>query len=624
MNRFGVIAKVGLPVVVALFALLATASITLAGPAVASAGPAVDGVGLTLAPDVLNADGRSHKALYVQVLDANGVPRRAEGDITVQLDSSNPFVLAVPQEAVIPSGSSFAVARVTTTKIAGDVTITASVGGRRFATVDGSTLGGRSGEGMTPFKILLNAAPNTLIVGSIPPGKLTLTLVDANGQLLPAAADVEVDLRSSGVGTLWLPEKVLVQRGNTSVTVDVDPLEVGSTTISAISEGYESEFLEIDVVEPGGEPLALRLSVVRPLITATSERTQGIAIQAVDALGLPVYFPCSEVSLASSVQSVINVLPTARLACAEQVAYLVGTLLGGTDPGSTTITAGVPGLLPATAVVTRQATTPVELVISVAPGGILAPESTPGFIVIQLRDDDGTPVSFHRPIDATFAGGDLVDLSSARIPTGSDFVALPLRGPLPTRPFELWALSDGLFPTSVQVEPAAAPLSAQLIGAGKVLFPNESLDIAVSITSNGAPVNDAVVSWRQRRGIIEQADLVTDGLGHARAQFLANAVGDGLVRVEIEKPGYAPSSVSLVVPILSPSELEAPPSPAVLGLPIWLLLPAFVVLLGSIVTVEFGGPFYRAMVGIAGSGPISSLRERRARRRRKRSRRRTA
>ncbi|MEE8518672.1 MAG: hypothetical protein V3S98_06070 [Dehalococcoidia bacterium] len=601
----------GLSAIMAVLGLLAVSSAT-------AAGPAPDQVGLTLAPEVLKADGRSYMALYVQALDANGVPRRVETNTTVQLDSSNPFVLSVPDEAVIPSGSSFSVVRVSTTLIAGAVTITASAGGRRLASVQGLTSDGRSGEGVTPFRILLDAAPNTLIKGSVPPGSLTLTLVDANGHLLPAAADIEVDLQSSGVDTLLLPDNVVVRRGEASATVGVEPLEVGTTTLSAISQGYETEFIEVSVAEAGGEPHALRIAAVQPLIAAATGGTQTIAIQALDTAGVPTYFPCGEVSLASSVHAVINVTRTARLVCAEQTAYAIGTLSGGTDPGSTTITAAIAGLQPATTVVTRQARTPFELVVSVAPGEILAPELTPGFIVLQLLDDEGAPVSFHRPIDVSVAGGDLVDLTSTTIPTGSDFVALPLRGPLPTRPFELWALSDGLFPSSTEVRPAAAPLTVELLGAGTVLFPEESLAVAVSITSNGAPVPDATVSWRQRRGVLEQADLVTDERGNAEAEFLAHSVGDGLVRVEIKKPGYATRSVSLVVPILGLAELDAPPPPTVLGVPIWLALPLAVAVLGSIITVEFAGPGFRLVRSAAGAAPMVELRARWARRRRPR------
>ncbi|MCS7115789.1 MAG: hypothetical protein RMJ15_02075 [Nitrososphaerota archaeon] len=62
-------------------------------------------------PPNVPADNNVYEAIFVQLLDAKGVPARAKQDIKISLSSSNTYVGSVEPEITIRAGETYAVAK---------------------------------------------------------------------------------------------------------------------------------------------------------------------------------------------------------------------------------------------------------------------------------------------------------------------------------------------------------------------------------------------------------------------------------------------------------------------------------------------------------------------------------
>ncbi len=311
--------------------------------------PSAKTIALTLAPARVLADGAPHNVLYVQLRDGNR-PRLAQADVAIGLTSTNPFIVQVPDAVIIPAGSSYARAAVKATDIAGDVTITAWLEGVPAArtvvtTVSPSVLS-------RPYYLELHPAPTTMIEGSEPAGLLSLVLVDAAGRLVPAPETIRAVLRSSEPGVVSVLEEIVIPKGKTGADTFMEPLGSGTAVLSAVAPGFSSRFVSVGVTHPALIPTQLKIQTVPPVSGLRSGPYEGVVVQALDADGMPGYFPCRDVHLVSSLPAAVDVTPLASSACGQTVQYVTATVETNERPDVATITATTTGLRPTAAEVT--------------------------------------------------------------------------------------------------------------------------------------------------------------------------------------------------------------------------------------------------------------------------------
>ena len=553
---------------------------------------AVSPVAVSVTPPVLLADGTSHPAVYVQLVDSEGEPMVATADVFVALASTNPFIVDVPPSVRIPAGSSYAITTLATTDIAGTAAISAAVAGSPSASSKVSTVYGV--DMRRPYWLTLHAAPKTMIMGGEPAGKLSVVLTDATGRLLPAPVTLSVELRSSAPGVVDVRSQVTIPQGTAYVTTDLDPLDVGIATLSAVSSGFSSKFIEVQVVEQEGIPDALRLYLSPPLLGLRTDGHQGIIIQAVDDKGVPTAFPCAEVSLASSLPEAVEVLPLARFACDGNTQYAIGTLRTGHLPGTASITVTAAGLKPTAADLLIQGHLPAQLRAYTAPGRILAADQAPGAIVVQVLDTNSIPVRSHSGIPLTLVGDPGLVPGSMVIPPGSSYVTMELSGPRTGEEVDLWVVAPSLIPANIQIGSTTLPATVNVTLESLRLFPEDESEVLVRVTSAGDPVAGADIEWIAKGGTLSDTQAVTDGNGEARALFTARAVGNGSVWVQVTKAGYTAATAQSPIGVLEVGESRGPGSATLLEISAILLFVALVIVLTAYVG-HVAWPIIRAM-----------------------------
>lgn len=561
-------------IVIAFGAVLQATSWGIAvAPADASSGAALD---LTIAPPVLLADGSTHSIIYVQIVGADGAPRLATELTKISLVSSNPQVARVADFVTIESGQSYAIASVTTTIISGKAVISAVSGD--FATAHAEVQTFSLLEDPMLTRLVLYASPKIMVLGGDPPGLLSIVLLDDNGQSLPAASDLTVELRSSDPDVVPVPDNILIAEGAHFATANLEPLAVGSAILSAVYPGYVSEFIEVSVVEPGDKAEGLLVYFSPPVVRARTGDQSTVVIQAVDNEGIPSYFPCTQVILASSSPLSVEVLPGKENTCDSRIQYSTRTLLAGQVPGVAMITAASSGMRPWLAALDVQGRMPAQLKAYLAPRQLLSLEATPGFIVLQVLDEDGLPLKDHGGISVTPVGTSGNFNDEWLIDDGRSFIAIKLSGPQIADPAELWFVNAELKSAHLELEGHALPTELKAQPFDGLITPGQETLIQVRAESQGLPLAQSQLNWHVTNGTLRNASLRTDENGEGSALFLATDLAEGLVEVTAEKMGYEPAATEVTVSVVAPIDPNKP-GPKLLGIPVRYLFLTFVVAL---------------------------------------------
>jgi hypothetical protein len=533
---------------------------------------------LTIAPPSLVADGRSQFVVYIQLLEPDGTPSLASEEIRVSLISSHPGIAGVPDSAPILPGQSYTVAPLTTTSAPGKATITAVIPGYSPDTAEVETFVALEAE--PPFRLDLEVSPGKMISGSQPPGRLSVTLMGANGQSLPAPQSLNVVLSSSNPDAVRVPQRITIPKGAHFAITDLEPLAMGSATLSAVHEGYATEFVQVQVVEPGKKAEALALYLLPPVLSLEATSQPEVIVQAVDGAGAPVHFPCADVTLTSSSPGSVEALPIAGETCASKSQFVTGALMTGRLPGVATITAVAPGIHPAAAALKVQGQVPAQVRAYLAPEWPLEVEAPPGYIVVQVLDGNGVPVSTYDGIRVTVVGGGQMLQDKAVIAGGRNFVALELGSLQPNGQTDLWFVNPDLSTAHLSLNTQTLPITIQLVASEEPIFPGDQVDVLVQVESGGSPLAQAKLTWTAGNGMLNNTTLETDGKGQGRAAFMATNPGDDIVKVTVEKAGYEKVASEAVISVVAAIEASKP-RPSLLGIPVlYFFLATFSTLLG--------------------------------------------
>ncbi|MEE9248975.1 MAG: hypothetical protein V3U79_09795 [Dehalococcoidia bacterium] len=555
--------------------------------------PPQEKLALTIAPPILLADESTHSVIYLQLVGADGVPRLASQDTLVSLVSSDSRIVRVPNRVHIPAGKSYTIAPLTTTSATGNVVVTAVIPGR--APVSAVIEIVSALDATSPFRLALYAAPGMILPGGQPPAKLAIMLLGANGRMVPAPESLNVVLSSSDPDVVRVAERVTIPKGEHFAILDLEPMAAGSATLSAVGSGFVSEFIEIRVVEPGETADALVLYLSPPVLSSGAGSHRGVIVQAIDTNGIPVYFPCTQVHLASSSPLSAEITPVAEVTCGRNAHYASGTLTIGALPGTLTITAAATGLRPAVAILDVQGRLPAQLKAYLAPQGLLRVEDTPGFAAVQVLDGNGVPVNLHDGIPVTLVGGGETFQDEVMIPKGQSFVTLGLGDLQPASQVELWFVNPNLSSAPLTVKFHTLVTSVQVIAPEEPLFPGDQSNILVRVQSAGIPLPQAKLAWKATNGTLSDTALETDQRGEGRAVFVARDPGDGTIEVTVNKVGYTEVKTEAMVAVVAAIEPDKP-SPRLLGIPVWYLFIAMPAVLLAYLLYKFLPGFKRRQV----------------------------
>ena len=368
---------------------------------------------VSVVPPILPADGGSHNAIVVSMLDSNGHSTVALQDITVYLTSSS-FGVAVPDQAsvTIPGGSSFVVANVSTTTLPGSAKILASSPG--FAS--GSATLTTSVETGYPSQISLVAAPSETVARRGGTGVLIVELLDAAGMPAKATTTTSVSLMSSNPGVLntslatvtFDPGDFLAQTSYTSGFVP------GTATISGQATGLSEGDVAVNVFGP--LPLALQLfaqpaSIVQSCTPSKTSCNGRLVVMLTDLSGNPA--PAQKatvVQLRSSSWANVT-LPSTAVIPAGQISAIVNYTahLVSTSLGSSVITGSADGLASSFVTIsTYQAEgPPTGLALFVGPNPILADHGSYSSVVASLLNSAGDPTVDSVPTAVTITSSDV-------------------------------------------------------------------------------------------------------------------------------------------------------------------------------------------------------------------------
>ncbi|MBI2183715.1 MAG: hypothetical protein HYU39_02020, partial [Thaumarchaeota archaeon] len=393
--------------IAALILLLLTLSITGHQNTPAAETPDDNRLAITLAPPRVTADKNSYEVVVVELQNRTGFPTPISEDVRVILTSSRVEVGIVEQSILIGKGSTFGVAKFTSTSTPGETIITAIATGyipasKTMITVEPSG---------TPALLSVALGPSQIPPQSGGTGTITVQLLDVTGMPARAQAEIKVTLASSltRIGTVD-PSLIISAESTFGIANFYTGFTVGETTITASASGYGTGSAVLKVVGPLPSRLAIRASA--PVIPAGPGSPSIVTIQIQDPLGVPAKAPSDiAVTVTSSVNSSVF------------VAQRVVTIRSGESYTSTEVLAGTGGAVCSSgfscanvtasaagyeSAATRIDITPRVLASSGKIGVYLAPPEIPpateSTVVIQLHDlVSGLPVVASRDIDVFIA-----------------------------------------------------------------------------------------------------------------------------------------------------------------------------------------------------------------------------
>ena len=186
--------------------------------------------------------------VYIQLLNAQNLPARAQSTVVVTLSSSDPQIVQVPSFAYINPGNSGTVVTFTPGYESGTVQITASAPGLTPSTTQIVT------TGLVATKIFVDYGPKIIPAMTGPSGEIIVQLRDASGFPVKAYQTTRIFLKSSTTSVATLPDYVDILPGQSYGIVTLTGGGVaGSTQITASSPNLQTGTVDVLIVSTTGQ-----------------------------------------------------------------------------------------------------------------------------------------------------------------------------------------------------------------------------------------------------------------------------------------------------------------------------------------------------------------------------------
>jgi hypothetical protein len=331
----------------------------------------------------LPADGGKYYAI-LQLQTGDNRPIQAPFDLDIDILSSDPSVISVPQKVTIKEGQTYGKVDLFTTKKAGDVKISALGAGSEASEAVIKTV---RPEGLEPTQLAVYSAPQTMLPDQSFVGKVYVQLL--NSQKLPAAAKASVTVRlsSEDIDVGQVPNTVVIDEGTTGKLVDFTVgRKAGSTRVTASASGLASGSVVVRTGDFVGEKIAL---YVAPNIIPAQKGAEAIVtVQLLDGNGFPVKPSRSiTVFLKSSNDTIVKVEETVVISPGRSYSSI--EIEAGGAVGKAEISASASGYESGFAEITASppAKEGKKLVLYVNPAVLPPDNSQHEAIVIQIQDD---------------------------------------------------------------------------------------------------------------------------------------------------------------------------------------------------------------------------------------------
>ncbi len=369
-----------------IIALITLTTITIRTEHASAIGPKIV---VTPTPQGINADGRTHEIITVELQTADDAAFLAPQDIRVQISSSNLNVGTVDEYVTIPEGKSYAKAKFTSTSNSGITIISASSPG--FITGDTRL---QIHQSNFDSMLLVYVSPNSMPAKPDVEGMVIVQIINRNGEPYHAIEDIDIKLTSSNHSVITVTEDITIQRGENYATTTfiTTGVAINEALISAQADGFDPGNDVVNTFNYSGTPARVSIYFGPDLVLPDGETHEAVTIQVQDENGNPVRSNSSRIIFLSSsnndkiakIDSTVTIPPGEFHATAEITTY--------NQNGESFISASSPGLYPDYAEISVEGQIPTILTIQAHPSILLADGSEYDIVTVQLLDEEGNPV----------------------------------------------------------------------------------------------------------------------------------------------------------------------------------------------------------------------------------------
>ncbi|MBI2936877.1 MAG: Ig-like domain-containing protein [Thaumarchaeota archaeon] len=493
-----------------------------------------------IVPPAVLPDDSAHRAVYVELRDANDRMVRASQDISVHLASSSTDIGSIDSNVIIPSGSTYGVATFYSTHAAGNTTITASAADFRTASTKMNV------AGSVPTKISVDVVPNQLPSDGQVHHSLVLQLQADNGEPVNAPTDIVVTLSSSRTDIGGTDGTVVLQSGKPMAIVDFrSTLVAGTTTIFASASGYVPGSVDVKTVQP--TPSTLAVIVSPSVLTADSQRYDAIVIQIQDASGVPAQARKDiPISISSSNPAVGVADSIVTLHAGES--FVRAGFTTSSRLGTTTISALSSGFVGSSA---KLSTIQYPLTADLSTNAVMINATNTVPLTLSVKSS-GVPVS-----DATIlwraTNGTIIKADESTDESGT--ATAEFRNNAATSAVVTAVISKtGFFTTSdsITIKTKALPLRLVLSSAPSILA-SAPTDISATVLSGSTPISNVTLNWTATHGSFARKAGATGTDGIGKAVFFSNDAGSVEIKVTASREGYNATLTSFTISVTTAS-----------------------------------------------------------------------
>jgi len=469
-------------------------------------------------PEIINADGKSHQIIVIQLQTDKGEPYIAPRDTPIYITSSNTNIGTIDEFVAIPEGKSYAKATFTTSKTPGVTIITASSPGyetgSEYLQVSKSP---------TNARLVVYATPSSQPAVSGEKGKVIVQIVDDLGEPYTAFEDIAVTLTSSNHSVCTVTQNLVIVKGTNyavsefTVSGDVP----GEATITAQAQGYYPGSAKVEVYEASAKPEALALYFGPKTLLPDGQCHEAVTVQLQDKEGTPVKATSSiKVYLSSSNTNIATVEETITIKSGEYKASAEVTTYS--ENGKTTISATSPGLASNSSVLYVKGDAPKIVELFIFPDVLLADGSVNEVLTVQLQDENGAPVKARQDTEIRLSSSNTMIGSvpeSVIIPQGSSYAIASFASTNVSGTTKILASMMGAIPSEKSVQTIVKRFN-MTIRTPSIIKINQTSTIKVEVVSHGIPVEGANIKWTILGGVIVYEETQTDENGVAVVQIV--------------------------------------------------------------------------------------------------------
>lgn len=323
-------------------------------------------------PNNILADNSTYSCIFIQLLDANGVPTRAEQSTTIDLSSSTPGIGTVDQTTIILQNATYASANFTSTFLPGTTTITATA--PNYETVNSviTTIG------PYPYETTVYGFPSLLPADGKTYTAVMVQLQDSTGLPARAPNDVQISLFSSNSTVGSVSPSIIILQGQTFAIANfTSTITPGITSITALGHGYASTQAKFTTTAIS-LPNQLRIFEGPPQVLADNNVYRQIAVELIDSTGIDPASAILPSNTTVTIASSDNTIATTdnNITIQAGSTYALCNLYTTYRAGTLTITAATNGLDIDQQTLTTVGYTPSKLVVFGAPSNLPADNST--------------------------------------------------------------------------------------------------------------------------------------------------------------------------------------------------------------------------------------------------------